>query len=276
MSPMRKADSVRIIAGVSVLLAAIPTAFILFYGFVVFHSALGFSGTVFASIGLTVFSSALAAAIIFIIFTPLAYELSRHRHAVWESVADIPASIPHPIVGIAFLLVGSPLTPLGRFLESLGLGLFNTLPGLVAALVFIAMPIYVRSAQSIFSSRARDPEEFAFSLGASRMRTLYSILVSGSARDVVSSSLTAMSRAMSEYGSVAIIAYSVIGYPFNGVSTASVLIFNDYDFFGPQVAITASALMILFSLAIIVAIRVVNRRPARNGAILHPPGGGRR
>lgn len=243
----------------SVAITAVPIIFILYYGFIVFHSAAGLSRTVFESIAVTIVSSAVAAFVIFLVFTPLAYELSRKSHSVWEAVSDLPASIPHPIVGIAFLIVGSPLTPLGRFLISIGFGLFNTFQGLVIALSFVAMPIYLRSAQSIFASSPVEPENFAMSLGASRLRVLYSVLIPGASREIISSSLTAMSRAMSEYGSVAIIANYILTYPFNGAQTVSVEIFQAYGYLGPGVAITSSALMILFSLAIVIIIRFVGR-----------------
>lgn len=258
---MKRRDGLWIIAGASVLITSIPTVYILYYGFVVFHNTLGFSKTVLEAIGLTIFSSGVAALIIFLVYTPLAYELARSRHTVWEAVADIPASIPHPIVGIAFLLIGSPLTPFGKFLVSIGFGLFNSIQGLILALSFIAMPIYVRSAQSIFASRNPDSENFAFTLGASRLSVLYTVLVPGSLREVVSSALTAMSRAMSEFGSVAIIAYYVLGWPFNGAQTASVLIYQYYGYYGPGVAISASALMIIFSLALIIVIKLVGLTP---------------
>ena len=241
---MKGKDWVWAISLFSVAITAVPIIFILYYGFLVF-----------ISIGVTIISSAIAALIIFLVFTPLAFELSRKSHAVWEAVSDLPASIPHPIVGIAFLLVGSPLTPLGRFLSAIGFGLFNSLQGLVIALSFVAMPIYLRSAQSIFVSLPPDPENFAMTLGASRMKILYSVLVPGASREIISSSLTAMSRAMSEYGSVAILANYVLTYPFNGAQTVSVEIFQAYGYLGPGVAVTSSALMILFSLAIVIAIR---------------------
>lgn len=276
MAILNKRDGVWWIAGASVFLTSIPTVYILYYGFVVFHNSLGFSRTVMESIALTLFSSGIAALLIFLIFTPLAYELARARHTVWEAVADVPASIPHPIVGIAFLLIGSPLTPLGRFLSSIGFGLFNSIQGLIIALSFIAMPVYVRSAQSVFASRPPDPENFALTLGASRLLVLYTILVPGSLREIVSSALTAMSRAMSEFGSVAIIAYYVLQYPFNGAQTASVLIYQYYGYYGPGVAISASALMILFSLLLIIFIKLMGLEPSKKSRYIMGNGGASR
>ena len=110
--------------------------------------------------------------------------------------------------------------------------------------------------QTAISSRSVYPEQFSQSLGASRLRTLYGIVLPSMSRQIVSSLLTSMSRAMSEFGSIAIMAYYVVQYPFNGVSAASVLIYEYYGYYGPGVAITASAMMIVVSLVVLVAARI--------------------
>lgn len=260
-------DGLSIVSGITVLLLSVPVIVILYYGFLVYRNSLGLSHTVFLSIELTLASSAAAAAIVFVVFTPLAYQLARGRNSVYETASDIPAAIPHPIVGIALLILGSPITPTGRFLISIGINFFDTFQGLVTALVIVSAPVYIRSAQSLFSSRNPEPEIFAASMGMSRLRLLYSVVVADSLRGLLSSSLTAMSRAMSEFGSIAIVAYYVLQAPFNGVEPASVLIYQYYGYYGPQVAVTASALMILISMAIIIALRVAGRKGSgSNGA----------
>lgn len=242
---------------ISVILVSIPIMVILIYGFIIFHSALGLGNTVLKAIALTIIASVLSSILIFIVFTPLAYELARKTHAALETVADIPASIPHPIVGIAILILGSPITPTGRFLQSMGIDFFDTIQGMILALAFVSAPIYIRSMQSAISSRNWFPEMFAQSLGASRLRVLYSIVLPSMSRQVVASILTSMSRAMSEFGSIAILAYYVTQFPFSGTSAASVLIFQYYGYFGPSVAVTASALMIVVSLAILATGRIM-------------------
>ncbi len=251
-----KHDGLSIISWVSVGLLSVPVLIILVYGFAVFRSSLGFTYTVFLSITLTVVSSAVAAAVVFLIFTPLAYQLARSSNTFFETVSDIPASIPHPIVGIALLILDSPVTPTGVFLNSIGINFFDSFQGLVAALVIVSAPVYIRAAQSMFASKRIEPENFATSLGASRLRVLYNIVVPDSKREIISASLTAMSRAMSEFGSIAIVSYYVLQYPFNGVEPASVLIYNYYGYYGPNVAVTVSAVMIIISLAIIITMRL--------------------
>lgn len=259
MGASKKGDGLSIVSAVSVVLLAIPILIILIYGFVVFRNSAGLSHTVLLSIALTLASSATAALIVFLIFTPLSYQLARSRNSFYETISDIPAAIPHPIVGIALLILDSPITPTGRFLNSIGINFFDTFQGLVAALVIVSAPVYIRAAQSLFLSRRVEPELLALSLGASRLRVLYSIVVADSIRGIISSSLTAMSRAMSEFGSIAIVAYYVLQFPFSGVEPASVLIYQYYGYYGPGVAVTASALMIVVSLIIIIALRVISR-----------------
>ena len=93
-------DALWLIASVTAWILVIPVALILIYGFFFYRSSTGFGLAVFRSIALTLLTSALSAIIIFIVFTPLAYELASRAHRAMETVSDIPASIPHPIVGI--------------------------------------------------------------------------------------------------------------------------------------------------------------------------------
>lgn len=249
-------DAIGIWSTVSIGLLSVPTAVLLYYGLIVYRSPMGYGSVVFTSIALTLFSSGLAAALVFLVFTPVSYQLARRRNDVLETAADLPASIPHPIVGISLLVLGSGITPLGRFLQSIGIDFFYTLQGLVVALVIVSAPIYIRSAQSLFSATRRDAELYAASLGASRVRILYSVIVPSSARDLLSASLTTMGRAMSEYGSIAILAYYVLQAPFRGVEPASVLVVQNFMEFGTGVAVTTASIMILFSIAIMVGVRI--------------------
>ncbi|MEM0155287.1 MAG: ABC transporter permease subunit, partial [Thermoplasmataceae archaeon] len=200
-------DSVSIIAWVTMVLLAIPIFYILIYGFLIYGSAVARESALFRSIELTIISSAISAAIVFMIFTPLAFDLSRKQNSLLESASDIPASIPHPIVGIAFLILASPITPFGSFLYSIGINLYNSFLGLIVVLSFVSAPVYIRSAQSVFSAMNRHHEMLGYSLGSSRLSVLYSIVVPSNLKDLVSATLTAMSRAMSEFGSVAILTY---------------------------------------------------------------------
>lgn len=257
-------DSISIASMIGAALLLVPIIILLWYGFAVFHSYTVLGSTLERAIELTVVASAMSAAIVFLLFTPLSYELARRKHSVLDMITDIPASIPHPVVGIAILILGSPITPVGRFLSSMGINFFDTILGMTVALSFVSAPIYIRAAQSLFSSAPMDQEVYARTLGISRMRTLYYILIPREARGFLSASLTSMSRAMSEFGSIAIVSYYIAGGYFGGVRPASVLIWEYYGYAGPAVAITAAAILIVVSMAILFAIKILPLPTQRN------------
>jgi molybdate/tungstate transport system permease protein len=253
----------RVISLASLFLLLIPVAVLLYYGLGPLRSPAGYSATVLRSIGLTLASSASAAVVDVVVFTPLAYYLARGRDRLAETLVDIPVSIPHPIVGVALVILDSPRTPTGAFLNSIGIDFYNTILGLVAALVIMSAPIYVKAMQPYFESKDPAPEDFAMGMGASRFRTLLSVVLPGSVPGIESASFIAMSRALSEFGSISIVAYYVLQYPFYGVSPASVTIFALFSGAVPgglDAAVTASAVMILVSLPIALAGHFIRRR----------------
>ena len=259
-------NGLRLIAIASLLLLLVPIIVLLYYGLGPFRNAAGYSTEVFNSIELTLFSSAMAVLVDFVLFTPLAYYLARGNDRIAESLVDIPVSVPHPIIGVALLLLDSPVTPTGQFLLSLHINFYNTILGLVTALVIMSAPIYVKSLEPYFESKEPSPEEFAMGMGASRLRTLFAVVLPNSYDGLSSASLISMSRALSEFGSISIIAFYVLQYPFYGVSPASVTI---YEFFsgnmsgGLNAAVTASAAMILVAIPITLAGHLVRRRANR-------------
>lgn len=253
----------RVVSLASLFLLLIPVAVLLYYGLGPLRSPAGYSVGVLRSIELSLASSATAAVVDVVLFTPLAYYLARERDRLAEALVDVPVSIPHPIVGVALVILDSPRTPTGMFLSSLGINFYNTVLGLVLALVIMSAPIYVKSMQPYFESKDSAPEDFARGMGASRLRTMFAVVLPSSVPGIEGASFIAMSRALSEFGSISIIAYYVLQYPFYGVSPASVTIFALFSGAVPgglDAAVTASAVMILISLPIALAARFVGRR----------------
>jgi molybdate/tungstate transport system permease protein len=249
----------RVIALTFLFLLLVPITVLLYFGLGPLRTPVGYGPEVFRSVALSLVSSGLAATVDVVAFTPLAYYLARNRNRVTESLVDIPVSIPHPIVGVALLVLSSPITPIGAFLISIGINLFNSILGLVIALVVVSAPIYVKSLQPYFESRDPSPEHFAMGLGASQLRTFLTVVLPDSSRSVISGALVAMSRALSEFGSIAILAYYVLQFPFYGVSPASVLIYQYYSYFGLGAAVTTSVTLIVISVPLAMAVRFVRR-----------------
>ncbi|MEM0120651.1 MAG: ABC transporter permease [Thermoprotei archaeon] len=243
----------------SILILVLPVALLVYEGFGPMYNPSGVSTTMLRSIELSFVGASTAALLNVILFTPLAYYVSRRRDELLASLSDIPASIPHPIVGIALLLLDSPITPIGKVLLSAGINFFDTYLGFVSALTIISAPIYVTALRSYFDSMNRSAENFAASLGARPDRLFSDVVLPNSYPGIVNALLTSTSRALSEFGSVAIVAYYVLQQPFYGVESAPVKIYELYGYSGLSVSVTASALMIGFSLVLLVVARLIKR-----------------
>jgi molybdate/tungstate transport system permease protein len=249
----------RLISALSLALLVIPVFLLLYEGFGPLRDPIGYNYEVFRSIELTLISSAIAAVVSVVLFTPLSYYFARNKNSIGETLSDIPASIPHPIVGVAILVIVSPLTPFGKFLLSIGINFFDSVLGLIVALTIVSAPIYIKSMQPFFQSMNMAHENYAFGLGASKFRTFVSVVLPNSGKGILGASLISMSRAMSEFGSISIVAYYVLQQPFYGVNPAPVLIFQYYTYYGLGAAVTASAVMILVSIAMMILLRIVKR-----------------
>lgn len=259
MNHSEQLDWLKLVSFLSLALLIVPVALLLYEGLGPLRDPIGYSNEVFRSIELTLLSSSIAAVASVILFTPLSYYFARNKNSIMETLADIPAAIPHPIIGVAILVLASPLTPFGKFLLSVGLNLFDTVLGLVVALTVISAPIYIKSMQPYFQSMNIVYENYALGLGSSKFKTFISVVLPNSGRGILSASLISMSRAMSEFGSIAIIAYYVLQRPFYGVNPASVLIFQYYTYYGLGAAVTASAVMILVSIMMMVLLRLIKQ-----------------
>jgi len=250
-----------ILSYLMLIVLILPVLLLLYWGLGPFYDSIGLSLQMQKAIILSLISSAMAVLFIALLFTPLSYYLSRNRNDVAETLVDLPAMVPHPVIGIALLVFDSPLTPTGKFLLGIGINFFNSLDGMVIALIIVSAPLYIKSLISYFDSMDIAPEYFARGLGAGVGKVFMLIVLPRSLRGILTASLISLSRAMSEFGSIAIVAYSILNFfTLSGSSAASVLIYQYYTSFGLKAAITASAAMIIVAIPIMIATRILSRR----------------
>ncbi|WP_255195133.1 ABC transporter permease [Halorarius litoreus] len=160
---------------------------------------------------------------------PLAYLLSRGfaGQSLVESLVDLPLVVPHSVAGIIILF------GLGRGGAFPELSVLGTFTGMVLAMVFVSAPFAVNAAREAFEAVDPRLEYAARSHGASPLETFRRVTLPLAARGVLTGGVLAWARAVSEFGAVAVVAYSVsFFYPLSGdvVTTqhAPVFIFNTY------------------------------------------------
>jgi len=223
--------------------------------------SLGSDSELRTSLLLTIATATLATSLGMIGATPVAYALARGRfrgRALLAAIIDLPLLIPHPVAGIALLLVLGRNTALGSALWSLGLQITGSVTGIVCAMLFVSAPLYVSAAREAFDRVDPRFEGVARTLGDSRWRALQRVTLPMAWRGLLSAAIVMWARAVSEFGAIVILVY----HP----RVASVLSYERFTAFGLRSALPVAAVLVLLALIPLVALRALRgdeRLPAR-------------
>ncbi len=223
-----------------------------------------------ASVFVTFAAAGLAAGLAALLGTPSAYALARGMlggriGAVVEAVLLAPLTVPHIVAGIALLLAFSPLSPLYPLLG--GLRIVDSFLGLTFAFFFVSSPLFVSGVKGGLGNLDPRLELAARSLGAGPGETFLRVVVPNLRGPILESFLLTWARAVSEFGSIVILAYFVLGLPLLGtVLPASVFVYNVYQVSGLYLALGYAGALLVFSLIPLVLLQGVKARPWRSAS----------
>ena len=202
------------------------------------------SAEVRSSIVLTIVCALLATLVGSILGVPFAYLLARRRFfgkRFIEAVVDIPVVIPHPVVGIALLLVFGRQFFGGQFLNKFGLTIVGDIPGIVLCMLFVSVSLLINAARDGFQRVDPRLEGVARTLGCGPFRAFLGVSLPLSWRALLSGAIMMWARAISEFGSIVIVTYNP--------KVASVLIYDRFTTYGLAYALPVALLLVLICLA---------------------------
>lgn len=202
----------------------------------------------------TITASILSTSILLALSIPLAYFLVRSNSplkGLIEALVDIPLMLPHAVAGIMLLVAYGRGGLLNKILPGLG-GIEDAFLGIVAVMIFVSSPIMVDTIKVSMSKISPELEIVARSLGASHIKTFFHIVLPLSLNGIISGSILAWARAVSEVGAILVVAY----YP----KTINVLVIEWFNTYGLRYAASLSLLMVVISLAVFTALRMVVRK----------------
>ena len=176
-----------------------------------------------------------------------------------DAIVDLPFALPTAVAGIALAALYAPNGWVGSFLEPLGIKVAYTPLGIFIALVFIGLPFAVRTVQPLIAEIERELEEASATLGASRWRTLRSVLLPPLLPGVLTGFALAFARAVGEYGSVIFIAGN-LPYISEIAPLLIVIKLSEYDYTGATVIATIMLAISFSALLLINLIQAWSRR----------------
>jgi molybdate/tungstate transport system permease protein len=265
-SPTASADQHRSTAvvrgGVGVFVAVSASLFLLFIvgpvvglvgaGGLRGVAALGSDAELRASLILTAVTATIASLLGVIGGTPLAYLLARKSfrgRAVLAALMDLPIVIPHPVAGIALLLVLGRASPVGSVLYAAGLQVASSTTGIVCAMLFVSAPLYVSAAREAFARVDARYETVARTLGDDAWRAFRRVTLPLASRGLTAAAVVMWARAVSEFGAIVILTYNP--------KVASVLSYDRFTSYGLSETLPVAAVIVLFALVPLAALRAL-------------------
>jgi molybdate/tungstate transport system permease protein len=189
--------------------------------------------------------------------TPLAYLLARRSfrgRAIVEAVLDLPLLIPHPVAGIALLLVLGRQSAVGGTLLELGIRVVGSPVGIVCAMLFVSAPLYMSGAREAFARVDPRYEAVARTLGDPAWRAFRRITLPLARRGLIAASVVMWARAVSEFGAIVILTYNP--------KVASVLSYDRFTSFGLPEALPVAAVLALLALVPLTMLRALRSERA--------------
>ena len=200
-----------------------------------------------------------ATIIVLILGVPLAYAMVRmdfRGKRIIDALIALPVLIPQTVVGIALLVLLGPKTPIGAFIyRHFGLSIAGSYFAIVTAQVFVSSPFLVFSAVNAFQKIDPKIENISRTLGASPLRTFFAVSLPLAAPEIFNGCILTWSRALSEMGSLMVLAY----HPF----TISIFTHDTFTQYGLAEAEPIAILFVIICLWIFILLRWIYEQPAR-------------
>ncbi|HRY30384.1 MAG TPA: ABC transporter permease subunit, partial [Elusimicrobiota bacterium] len=174
---------------------------------------------------------------------------------------DLPFAVPTLVTGVMLVALFGPQAALGAWLnDAWGWQLMFAPPGIILALMFVSLPMVVRSVQGLLLEMDRDQEEAAVSLGATGPTVFWRVLFPTILPGMAAGALLSFSRALGEFGAVAVVAGNIPFY----TQTAAVYVLGEVEGGRRASAGAMSVVLVTVSFVLVLAVEAWQNRRMKN------------
>ncbi len=164
------------------------------------------------------------------------------------TLIDLPFSVSPVVAGLIYVLVFGAQGWFGPWLLDHDIKIIFAVPGIVLATIFVTFPFVARELIPLMQEQGVDEEEAAVSIGASGLRTFWSVTAPNVRWGLLYGVLLCNARAMGEFGAVSVVSGHIRGLT-NTMPLHVEILYNEYDFVG---AFAVAALLCLLAIVTLV------------------------
>ena len=204
------------------------------------------------SIKLSLISCSLTALLSLWVAVPLGYLMSRYRfpgRTLIDAIIDIPIVLPPLVVGLSLLILFQ--TRVGkRFEDTFGPVTF-AVPSVILAQFMVACAFAVRTMRTTFDQISPRQEQVALTLGCSKSQAFFFVVLPQARRGIITAATLAWARALGEFGPILLFSGATRGR----TEVLSTSVYLEFSIGNLEAAVALSLLMIVISIAVLVALR---------------------
>ncbi len=155
------------------------------------------------------------------------FEFTGKRFLV--TLIDLPFSVSPVISGLIYVLMFGANSYIGPWLIAHNMQVIFAVPGIVLATMFITFPFVARELIPLMEEQGTEEEEAAILLGASGLKTFFSVTLPNIKWALLYGVLLCNARAMGEFGAVSVVSGHIRGRT-NTIPLHVEILFNEYNF----------------------------------------------
>jgi molybdate transport system permease protein len=209
---------------------------------------------------LTLRLAAVTSLLLLLIGVPLAWWLAfthSRLKPVAETLVSMPLILPPSVLGFYLLLAFSPQHWFGAFLrDHFALSLVFSFPGLVVGSLLFSLPFMVQPVQAGFQGLPTSLAEASYTLGKSRLHTLFKILLPNIRPALLAGTVLSFAHTIGEFGVVLMIGGNIPGI----TRVASIAIYDEVESLNYPAAHFHAAVLLVLSFTILLAVYAINKR----------------
>jgi len=176
--------------------------------------------------------------------------------ALADGLVDLPFAVSPIVAGLMLVIVYGPNGWLGRHLESAGLRVVYSWPGMVLATMFVTVPFVVREVVPVLREFGVDQEEVARTLGAGRWRTFRQVTFPSIRWGLAYGVTLTVARSLGEFGALLVISGNILGR----TQTATLYIHETIEGAYPEAAYAASVALAGVSFVLLIGMELLRKR----------------
>lgn len=220
------------------------------------------SDSVQYSIRLTLFSCTVSTILSLIVAIPAGYILSRYNFpgkALIDAILDIPIVLPPLVVGLGLLLLFNKFPTdnanFEGFLNEAGIEITFNVTAVILAQFSVAAAFAVRTMRNTFDQISPRTEQVAQTLGCSRGRAFFSIVIPEAWRGISTAGTMSWTRAMGEFGPILVFAGTIP----EKTEVLSSTVFLEITTGSLETAVIVSLLMVTIAMIVLISVRIWDR-----------------